>query len=661
MQKTNMLPVPTEAQLDALMSDWLSNLRSGENGNFTHRGGGGIRRAAPGGTTEYLINSPASLSPLELMKRSRSAAEEVMNAIVSEPVSVQVGGGDSWHTVDGSGRQIVHLATDYFDDRSLNNGQKAAIMIGLASHEAAHGAYTDEDVLRRLLREEPPQTARLRKDIWNLLEDERIEYLLGEDHPGFAANIGAIKEHYFRRLTRRLTEEGAMPTEPLPKLLSALTLAVRYPSEMTRDQVREHYAELDAIRAVLTPFPLTADGAAQASGRIMDIIRNMAREQAQRQKDNAGGQSGDSAGPGDGNNNSSGNPAGNGQESTSAKTGAGTYAGQDPDTGKPSAAEPTKEETDRALSDMLSSEQARRVLDAIEADTSKEDGRNASDKIAGTEGDETMRRRYVNEPDAEAAEGAGGGDPREFVFKPAGDQKAYAEALDAVRAYIPAMAKTLSCKSRETDYELRGLPSGRLNTNKLVALRCGNANVFDKRGTVTCSTASVVMLIDESGSMVGAKQLAARQAAVLIREAVGRIHGVNFYCYGYTTGLMNVYSEGPHSPRWALGATDALGGTPTARAMELAAERVRRFTADPCLMLVLTDGYPDRKEKVSDQDERLRGKGFQPVGVGILCSAVGDIFREHVVMDDISDFALRLGKITRGRLDRMLVRSDENE
>lgn len=94
--------------------------------------------------------------------------------------------------------------------------------------------------------------------------------------------------------------------------------------------------------------------------------------------------------------------------------------------------------------------------------------------------------------------------------------------------------------------------------------------------------------------------------------------------------------------------------------MQLAAERVRRFSRDPVLMLVLTDGYPDNNDKVLEADTELRRKKFIPVGVGILTDAVRNGFKEYLIMDDISRFAQEMGKLTKNKLNKMLVRTDSN-
>ena len=147
---------------------------------------------------------------------------------------------------------------------------------------------------------------------------------------------------------------------------------------------------------------------------------------------------------------------------------------------------------------------------------------------------------------------------------------------------------------------------------------------------------------------------------ILINEAIARIPNVNFYCYGYTDNELCVYAENGRTSKWALSATSSKGGTPTGKAMQLAADRIRRFTKDPVLMLVLTDGAPNSSAEVIRQDNELRTKGFFPIGIGIQSNTVSRTFKEYIVMEDISALAVDLGKMTKKKLDRMLVRKDSS-
>ena len=639
---------PTESQVEVLMSDWLGNLRLKDEGNFTHAGKGGIRHHKNESFSDYLVGDVESLTPLDLLKQGRLAARQVVNSIVPEQTEVMVGGQTSFHVTDDRGRHIINLATDYFDDDSLTPRQKIDVMLGLASHEGAHAVFTDRASKDKMLAKEPAQTKELKHQIWNIIEDERIEYLLGDERPGLAQTLGETKRYFFKQLVQDMRVQGQLPTEPLPKLLSALTQAVRYPSELTREEVVENFDELDAIRKALTPYPLTPEDTLKATNRVMNIVKRIIKDELEQEQQQSPGDQQQQNGQNGQNQPQGGQQDPNGQQDP--------QGGQNPQNGPQNGQQgqkpgPSEKDILDAIQKALQTEQGQKVMEALKKDAEKADGSNASSEIAG----DSTQSDYVNQDDAECV-GGGPGDPRTFLFKPKGSAQAYNSTLAKVRKYIPAMSKALACKSRDTHYVLHGLPEGKLNTNKLVALKCGNTAIFDKKGEITCSSASVVMLIDESGSMCGEKELRAREAAILVNETIARIKNVHFYCYGYTDDRLTVYAENGRTSKWALSATGSYGGTPTGDAMRLSAKRVRSFTNEPVLMLVLTDGSADDNRKVVKQDEVLRGNGFIPIGVGIQTSYVKHSFKEYVVVQDISTFAMDLGRLTKGKLDKMLVR-----
>lgn len=644
MEKTGTKP--TASQVETLMSDWLGNLRQKAEGNYTHKGKGGIHTDKR--YSDYIFGNVDRLSPLELLKKGREAARNVVVSVTNKPFDIVVGGTNSYNEHNGKSH-LIHLGTDYFDDETLSKREKVDILLGLAAHEGAHSAYTDLEENEKHLTGKPDETNRLKHQIWNVLEDERIEYLLGDEKPGLAGCIGATKRYYFKKLVSQMKTNGQLPTEPIPRLIAALTQAIRYPSEMERQDIIDNFDKLDAIRKVLTPYPLTSESCWNATERIMDIISETMKEQMQQEQQQQQQQGQGQQDPGNG-----GQP-GQTPDAPSAGNGKAQNKKKDKGQNQDGKGEPTPAEVAKALEKALQTEQGKRVMDAMSKDIAKNDSSatNDSRELSSSEG-----ARFVNEDDAECVS-AGSGNPSMFIFKPKGDSNIYAHIVSTVRSSIPAMSHALTCKSQEHEYVLRGMPGGKLNTNKLTAFRMGCKTIFTKSGLVTCSSASVCLLIDESGSMSGTKQYKAREAAVLVNEAIARIPNVRFFCYGYTDDRLNVYSEMNKTSKWSLSATEARGGTPTGQAMEMAAERLRRYGDEPCLMLVMTDGRPDSNSKVVETDSKLRKKGFIPIGIGILSSAVSNSFKEYVVLNDITSLPLLLGKMTRKHLDRMLIRSEQ--
>ena len=118
--------------------------------------------------------------------------------------------------------KVVYLATRVFDDADLSDGQKIDTFVGLAVHEGCHLKYTDFSQMAA----EPNGIVR---NLINVLEDERIERLCGEQMPGYANFLKATKYYMFDLYRQRKMEE-AQQTE-LPKhvrLLNAILAIIRY-------------------------------------------------------------------------------------------------------------------------------------------------------------------------------------------------------------------------------------------------------------------------------------------------------------------------------------------------------------------------------------------------------------------------------------------------
>ena len=76
-----------------------------------------------------------------------------------------------------------------------------------------------------------------------------------------------------------------------------------------------------------------------------------------------------------------------------------------------------------------------------------------------------------------------------------------------------------------------------------------------REGHVKSDRISVCILIDESGSMYGDGERAARDTAVLLNEAIGTLQNVDLYIYGHSTDggtALYVYRELLYPPLLSL-------------------------------------------------------------------------------------------------------------
>lgn len=347
---------------------------------------------------------------------------------------------------------------------------------------------------------------------------------------------------------------------------------------------------------------------------------------------------------------SGGLPSGN-QDSDNQSQSSDPSQGSQPSSQKSKGKQPTANEVQKRLEEKLNKNDAQKLLQNIEQIIQASDGNNAAREIRNNPNE----AQYVNgDADKESVSGSGAGaGSTTYLLKAKSNPMQYKNSVNRIKKYIPSMSKSLKCKTTDKDYELRGMESGKLNTNKLVSLKTGNVNIFSRKGTITCDSACVCILIDESGSM-NCRLNATRDAAVLINEAVKKIPNLELFSYGFTDDEMYIYCERNKADRYALGSTRSSGSTPTGMAMQVAGQRIRRMTQSQCLMLVLTDGEPDNHQKVKKQDKLLRKQGIIPVGVGIQDAPVHGLFQDAVSIKDLSSLAPELGKLMKKRLLKSL-------
>lgn len=231
----------------------------------------------------------------------------------------------------------------------------------------------------------------------------------------------------------------------------------------------------------------------------------------------------------------------------------------------------------------------------------------------------------------------------------------YTESLNRVKKYIPAIAKILTSNSTEYRFTLRGMRSGLLDTDKLAEARQGVQNIYIRKGEVRCDRCNVAILIDESGSMEGYKETAARDTAVLLNEAIGRQNNVDLFIYGFTSSMdrnsIRIFNDRKSRNRYALGSTNNYLGTPTGQAILEARDQVRKANKEHCLLFVITDGKPGDRNLNKAAVQAAQKDNMSVVGISIDPKLderyMKDIYDNYVILSDMSTLAPRLGKVVK--------------
>ena len=575
----------------------------------------GWESSIPEGTpySDYML-SPASDE--ELIKNSYRLAEDMIKIMdTPEKVIVRISPDES-----KTNGKIIWVATEVFDDTDLPIGNRIDTFLGLAIHEGCHVLYTDFSAYKGI-------TNGIVKFIENILEDERIERELGQKKPGLANFLKASKYYYFDRYSQKMKDEGKTEgLETFPRLMNAIISLVRYPKTVEMTDLEEFADTLLQVRELLTPYPESTAQCVQTAEKIFDIIRQYLQdEEKQRQKQQASGGQQD------------GQP--------SDESGEGSSSSGQSQQPKP------KKMTSRQIAkkvDQQMNEIFEQIADALKELTSEPEKKTISSQNQS----ETVKADWdlvgrICEGRAERGTQKGC-----VVIKEKPYKDRYMDSLSRVRKYIPAISKSLKCSSMEYKLIHRGMRSGMLDTGKIAEAYQGVPTVYMREGQVKSDRISVCILIDESGSMYGDGERAARDTAVLLNEAIGTLQNVDLYIYGHSTDggtALYVYREKSFCPKYALGSTDSRWGNNDGTAIREAASRVRKHTKENCLFFMISDGAPNESvQEVRQAVLDVEKQGFAIVAVSIEPQYDPSLmYHRNVNLTDMSRLAVDLGKMVK--------------
>lgn len=221
---------------------------------------------------------------------------------------------------------------------------------------------------------------------------------------------------------------------------------------------------------------------------------------------------------------------------------------------------------------------------------------------------------------------------------------------------------------------LRNQEEGNLDSRRLVAALGGATNVHRTREPIDEIDASVLLVVDLSGSMNNEKIVLARKSAITYAEALEK-NGVPFAVTGFTNHYgrqtLNKANPDTHEHRyrnfpldlyvfkdWDTSLKKAKGGigsiTSEAVAMGdnadgdsllqlywnfLKGRRTKRK-----VMIVFSDGWPaasggNQDQRLRDVTEYIESEGVDLVGVGILSEAPKKYYRKHTIVNRVADLA----------------------
>ena len=636
--------------IEKLSKDWLE--RDGESFvKIRTKGRLGWEESLKEGTpySSYLLESP---SMEELIKRAYALARNTISAMdIPSKVTVRLGGGGSCT----EGRN-VYVATDYFDDDALATGEKLDIFLGLTAHEGSHLLYTEFPMMRKAAGVHP-----LCAKLLNIIEDERIERNLGEDKPGLANYLKAVKRHYFGRYSGMTG--GSEDASPLQKILNCILGLIRYPRLLREEEMLEFGELLLKVEKVLTPYPDSTASAERAAEKIFElIIKEYGRESGSAKEDSGEGkalpeESGrEKTSPDKSEDSTDESDSGDSGEGTDSESDSGEDNAED--TGEDLPSERSREESVKAMESDL--EKIAEALEEVAGGPVQPEVEGCSalrgDQLAEAVSTDRELLAKICEGEVET------GSSKEVIFSRQKEYRdGYMSALEEVKQYVPAVRKVV--KGRCVEYSLThlGMRSGVLDTGKLAEAVQGVPTVYKRQGEVRSDRACVCMLVDESGSMCRqGRMAAARNTAVLLNEALSPIPNIELFIYGHTadcerSGIteLNIYREKGFAPKYALGSLEPRSNNRDGLAILETALRVRKQTKEEVLMFIISDGEPAAENyfgmraigHTKECVEKAEAMGFRIVQICINANYDPALmFRHFIKMENLGTLARDLGR-----------------
>lgn len=597
--------------------------------------------------SSYLLDSP---SMEELIQRAYPMAKQTISAM-DTPFKVNVKLSDKRSCTEA---RNVYVATEYFDNGKLSTGEKLDIFLGLTAHEGSHLLYTKFDQMGKAAGIHP-----LCGNLLNIIEDERIERLLGEEKPGLANYLKAVKEYYFGKYAERHEGSEEEGLNRLQRIINCILGLVRYPRLLKESEMIEFGDLLLQVEEILTPYPESTVKAEEAAEKIFNLIKEKYEEEGKTrsEKTETGKKSTRKPSPSD------------------PGKGSGSDARDASDSEKRDSASSGKEGESRTSESAMKSMEKdfKSIAESLEdvAGGPVQPGMDGCGYLKSSDKAESIKEDHGLL--ADICEGTvETGHSKDVLFKKAPENtERYLRALGGVKQYVPAIRRVIKGHCKEYQYTHMGMRSGVLDTSKLAEAVQGVPTVYIRQGEVKSDRACVCILVDESGSMIREGRMdAARQTAILLNEALSGIPNIELFMYGHSADEetqghtdLRIYREKDFCPKHALGSLEARDNNRDGIAILETAMRVRKQTDEEVLMFVLSDGAPAAQNYIGREAiahtkacvKKAESMGFRIVQICINASYdPAMMFKHYIKLENLSTLAHDLGNVIAKTLSRTI-------
>lgn len=644
-------------------TDWFG--RKGKNYTSTYKGSTrlGWDTKVSGSYSSFFA---PDLNKRKLLRDSYRHACDIRD-IMDIPRNIRIQLNVDTETSCTDGKTVI-VSTKVYDDNKIDNNVKLDVFLGTTIHEFSHILYTDMAEIRK------NRPNKFLFNLFNTIEDERIEYNTTQNYPGYANFIGQAKYYYFDLLYKKAEKQ-----DDLMDVLQNILYIVRYPARVDTKVIYRHQVLFDKIKKVLCDFGNNSKEAYDKAEKIYKLLLDYFKfppppPEEQQEGDEEQDQSDSSEGQSD---------SGEGQE--------GSDGSSDPQNSKQSSQK--QDSKDNEGSDKNSKTQSspksgsdegsagKKKQEPIKAYT-QEEIKQAAEKLA-----EQMRRLVTSNTSLNSNEIKDKWDSKEiadeckqikddvFIVKQEDYERRYKADFDTVKQHINGLVNTFSKFFVEQEYRLTGMRRGVLDTNKLAEAYQAVETVYSNKFKRTTPGLDVCVLIDESGSMSGTNIASARKCAILLNEVFLRLKQCDFYVYGHTADnrhmgevTINVYRDHWNRNRYALGNVESYSNNKDSVAIEETYKMVRKQTSKPLLMFVISDGAPNayglRGQPAVEEVKKVVNR-IESNGDTLVCQIAieshfrpQDMFNHYVVMTDMNTFPSDLSGYVMNTLISKLKRVD---
>lgn len=546
----------------------------------------------------------------------RSAAKMIgsMFRVIGVPKNIKFDYNMERRSVNDDVKIPVPLAMLRDDEGNyLNHDTKLLdAFYGSSIQNAALATMQTKSEYTRTMNARNTNNVNMRELMYTLLNTERVDKKLAERFPGYSKFVQKFKQYKYDETYVPLDPEE----HPGKRLTETVTKFIRYPAHISEEEVEEFAKPLSQIENYMKKngFPKTSDDCDRQAVYLSGVINKFIKEEDKKEEPE------DGDGDGDDSDDDSG-PSKPGKKPT------------------PSSSE----------MDDLAKQLMKELVNPDEAEYSEDFQEDFEDFT------EDMEEKKMSPPSKHDFDKAGTLSEGNIKFKKSGsDKDRYLKDITKINSTkAQVLAKLFARKSKDYQFSMKSMRSGRLDTNKLAEAKQMVPTIYERFGQVTTNKVNIGVLIDESGSMSGEKMKKARQAAIFINEVFKKQQDVQLFIYGHTADQggkngdcnIRIYREpGVNMDPYALGDCSARGNNRDGDAIYAVAKRIRSKTQDPGLLFVISDGspYADNYSGIrAIEDTRKKVMMSQALGFQVIQIAI----EEHVPCEEMFDYYIRMTNI----------------